>query len=85
MKFITYYASNGTLDMPDEDKSRYRDWAYEELQQAFPDFTIEVIDEPNIKICDLYSDDRHMTSKSVEKFIERLVDRWQRVKDIEAY
>ena len=79
MNFIKLYASDGSLLMPDEQKPKFRNWAYEELKRAFPNYSIDICNEPNINIVDLYSDDKSLTYGKIKYFIENMFERWERV------
>ena len=79
MNFITFYASDGSLHMPQDEKSAFRQWAYEELKNAFYDYEIQVSTEPNTKQVDLYSHDQKISSSMLGDFIENMIDRWYRL------
>ena len=44
-KCIYYYASDGTLNIDDDQKENFREWAKEQLSLAYPYFYTDVKNE----------------------------------------
>ncbi len=60
---ITYYANTNDMgdDVTDEDIQKYLEWAEQELTREFPEYEVEISDEPSLETChtsDIFSEDR---------------------------
>ena len=77
MNFITFYTSDGTLNMPVEKKEEFRQWAKLRLQNAFPDYEISISQEPSTKIFEMYCKDESLDSVLLKRFIKRLFEIWE--------
>lgn len=79
MDYITLYTSEGSLNLPQEQKQPFREWAYSELSSAFPDYNISVLKEPSTKLFEFGSEDIKVKKESLSDFIDQMFDRWKRV------
>ena len=76
--YIYYFTADGTLNMPDSDKPLFREWAQQQLSNAYPDFSIEIKQERSAFIF-LTSETNYKRKKNMFSFINNLHSRWERV------
>lgn len=79
MDYITLYTSEGSLNMPQEQKQPFREWAYSELSSAYPDFNIFVLKEPSTRLFDYKSEEGKIKKDSLSDFISQMFERWKRM------
>jgi len=62
---IEYYASNDTMgDTTPENCDKFRKWAQNEIQSAYPDYDVVTLDTPSLETA--YTDDNDNESEIVE-------------------
>lgn len=70
---ITYFADNGSMgDNSDADCDKFREWAEEQLQAAYPEHKIEVSDKPSLR---QFSTNDYEREEEIGEFCSRL---WER-------
>ena len=79
-KYIYLYVADGTLNMPEEDKSLFRLWAQQQLSSAFPEYQVEVKKEHSAYIFTT-SESESKEKKSILQFVNNLLPRWEKIKE----
>jgi hypothetical protein len=71
---IQYYAASSTMgDTPESDCNAYRDWAKAEIEAAYKDAQVEVLNEENLDVSARTDEDEQQ--EEVNEFCYRLWDR----------
>ena len=79
MDYITLYTSDGSLNLPQEEKEPFREWAYNELSIAFPGYEISVSKEPSTEGICFFSNEKKLKKENLTDFVDRMFERWERI------
>lgn len=76
--FIKFFASDGTLNMPKEEKELFRLWAKQEISSAYPRCHVSVSSQRCTAMC-LCSENREPQRKNIMHFVGNLTSRWKKI------